>query len=113
MYRGLIDTQKNLTELLKAFSLFVKCQKSGLQLLTATGVENKIDFAENLRLFKYREDVKVLEHLSRLELAKISAAAYAIIYVFIAEASYMPLIEAMKCNVPLITSKIYGIPEIC
>ena len=84
-----------------------------MQLLIANSFANKNEFTESLRLFKYREDVKLLGNLSQPELAKITAAAYVIIYLSLVRASYIPLIEAMRSNVPVITSNTYAIPEIC
>ena len=113
LFTGIINTEKNLIDLLKAFSIFKKRQKSSMQLLVANSFANKDEFAESLRLFKYREDVKLLGHLSQIESAKITAAAYVIIYLSFVRALYMPLIEAMKTNVPLITNNTYVISEIC
>ncbi len=113
LFTGTIHTKKNLIDLLKAFSIFKKRQKSSMQLLILNSCADKNDFAESLRLFKYREDVKLLGRLSKIELAKTTASAYVIIYLSLIRASYMPLIEAMKCNVPVITNNTYAIPEIC
>ena len=113
LFTGNIYTEKNLIDLLKAFSIFKKSQKSSMQLLITNRFSYKNEFAENLRLFKFREDVKLLGYLTQIELAKITAASYVIIYLSLARVLYTPLIEAMKCNVPVITSNTYAIPEIC
>jgi glycosyltransferase involved in cell wall biosynthesis len=113
LFTGIIHTEKNLIDLLKAFSIFKKRQKSSMQLLIANSFANKNEFAESLRLFKYRADVKLVGQISQIELAKITAAAYVIIFLSFVKALYMPLLEAMKCNVPVITSNIYAMPEIC
>ncbi len=114
VFIGVIQTEKNLIDLLKAFSIFKKRQKSSMQLLIVNAnnlVKN--EFAKNLRLFKFREDVKLLEHLSQIEIVRITAAAYVTIYLSLVKALHMHLIVAMKCNVPVITSNTYAIPEIC
>lgn len=83
-----------------------------MQLLVANSFASKNEFAQSLRLFKYREDVKLLGHLSQTELAKIIAASYVVIYLSLLKLLYTPIIKAMKCNVPVITSDTYDIFEI-
>ena len=43
---------------------------------------------------------------------KITASAYALTYVPIFEGFGIPLVEAMSCGVPVITSNITSMPEI-
>jgi glycosyltransferase involved in cell wall biosynthesis len=84
-----------------------------LLMVNANNFVNKNELAKNLRLYKFREDVKLLENLSQIELVRAMAAAYVIIYLSLVKDLHIPLIEAMKCDVPLITNSVYAIPEIC
>ncbi len=115
LFMGVNQTKKNLIDLLKAFAIFKKRQKSSMQLLmvNANNFVNKNELAKNLRLYKFREDVKLLENLSQIELVRAMAAAYVIIYLSLVKDLHIPLIEAMKCDVPVITNSIYAISEIC
>jgi glycosyltransferase involved in cell wall biosynthesis len=57
--------------------------------------------------------VKVLNNLSKDEIKKITAAAYAMVYVPVYETSSVSPLEAMKCEVPVITSSTGAMPEFC
>ena len=111
---GNVHPAKNLVILLKAFSLFKKRQKSGMQLLIAVGADWKNDeFLESLRLFKFRDDVKVQRNIDIDELAKITAAAYTTVYPSSFEGFGMAPLESMRAGVPVLTSNISAISEIC
>jgi glycosyltransferase involved in cell wall biosynthesis len=114
VYTGEIGTHKNLLNLLKAFSAFKKRQKSSMQLLIAGKQGWKYeDFFESLRLFKFKEDVKILKELSPEELIKITAAAYALVYPSFYESFASQALQAMKSAVPVIASSTSALPEIC
>jgi glycosyltransferase involved in cell wall biosynthesis len=114
IYKGIISPQQNLINLLKAFSFFKKRQKSTMQLIVAgnAGIGYET-FLETLRLFRYHKEVKVLNNLSKDEIKKITAAAYAMVYVPVYETSSVSPLEAMTCEVPVITSSTGAMPEFC
>ncbi len=102
LFSGDISLQSNLINLLKAFSLFKKRQKSNMLLLLAGQAD--IHFKKELNTYKLRGDVRLLEDLSTAELAKITGAAYAMVYpVLYADFALSPL-QALKCEVPVIAS---------
>jgi glycosyltransferase involved in cell wall biosynthesis len=114
IYTGEIGSDKNLLNLLKAFSAFKKRQKSNMQLLIAgkTGW-NPGEFIENLRLFRFKDEVKLLENLSLPELVKVTGSAYAMVYPSILEGFGMQSLQAMKSGIPVITSTASAMSEIC
>ena len=61
-------------------------------------------FMESLKTYKYRDDVKMLGYLDEKELAKIIASAYSLVYPSLFEGFGVPVLEAMRCDVPVITS---------
>ena len=64
IYKGIIDPQQNLTNLLKAFSFFKKRQRSKMQLIIAGEPGEKYDeFVRSLQSYRFKNDVKVLENL--------------------------------------------------
>ena len=70
-------------------------------------------FKKELKTYKLRNDVKLLEQLPIEELSKITAAAYALVHpVLYTDAALAPL-QAMQCGVPVITSKAGALPSIC
>jgi hypothetical protein len=96
-------TKTNLLLLLKAFSLFKKRQKSGLQLmLMMKGVKIE-DAVKDFHLYKYRQDVKIIPESNEEEDAGRWASAYAAIHLpqqVIAENTGL---NALQAGIPLIT----------
>jgi glycosyltransferase involved in cell wall biosynthesis len=114
IYTGEIDAGKNLLNLLKAFSAFKKRQKSNMQLIIAGNPGRKYnEFTENIRLFRFKEEVKILENLPGEEIVKVTASAYAMVYPSISESFGTKVLQAMKCAVPVITSPDTVMAEIC
>ena len=113
LYVGAIHPRKNLLNLLKAFSIFKKRQKSNIKLILAGRLAWKYEFfIQNLKKYKYREDVIMLGYLCEDELVKIMASSYALVYPSLLEGFGVPVLEAMKCNVPVITSSHSSMEEI-
>ncbi len=113
LYIGAIHPRKNLMNLLKAFSLFKKRQKSNMQLLIAGRLAWDYEqFSESLKTYKYRQDVQLLGYLPQDQLASITAAAYALVYPSFFEGFGVPIVEAMQSGVPVITSNTSSMPEI-
>jgi glycosyltransferase involved in cell wall biosynthesis len=113
LYIGAIHPRKNLVNLLKAFSIFKKRLKSNMKLILVGRLAWKYDsFIQNLRKYKFREDVIMLGYLSEDELVKITGSAYALVYPSLLEGFGVPVLEAMKCHVPVLTSFASSMEEI-
>ncbi len=113
LFVGGIQPRKNLMNLLKAFSLFKKWQKSNMKLVVAGRLAWKYDdLVEKLKTYKYRDDVHLLGTLSDEQLAKITASAYALVYPSLFEGFGLPVIEAMQSGVPVIASNTSSLPEV-
>lgn len=113
LYVGAIHPRKNLVNLLKAFSVFKKRQQSSFKLVLAGRLAWKYDsFIQSLKKYKYRDDVVMLGYLSEDELVKLTGSAYASVYPSLLEGFGVPVIEAMKCGVPVITSSHSPMQEI-
>jgi glycosyltransferase involved in cell wall biosynthesis len=114
LYTGEINSNKNLVNLLKAFSFFKKRQKSNMQLVLATTtVFTDAAFAKSLAAYKYRDEIMLLDKLRPETLAAITAAAYALVYPVFYDGFCTPALEAMQTGVPVITSNKAAMPEIC
>ena len=114
IYVGSIHPRKNLMNLLKAFSVFKKRMKSNMQLVIAGRLAWKFEsFTEGLKTYKYRNDVHLLGYLPQQELAELTASAYDLVYPSLFEGFGVPPVEAMNCEVPVITSSVSSMPEIC
>ncbi len=113
LFVGGIHPRKNLFNLLKAFSVFKRRQRSSMKLLVAGRLAWQYDtIVEKLKTYKYRSDVVLLDYLPEAELAAVTASAYAIVFPSFFEGFGVPVIEAMQSNVPAITSNVSSMPEI-
>lgn len=113
IYTGSIHPRKNLINLLKAFSLFKKKQQSNMKLLICGRMAWKTDeFSKLLQTFKFRKEVVLTGYVSKEELAKLTASAYALIYPSYFEGFGVPPLEALQCHVPAIVSDSSAMPEI-
>ena len=113
LYTGAIQPRKNLVNLLKAFSIFKRRMQSSFKLVLAGRLAWKNDeFLELLQTYKYRDDVVLTGYLEESELARLTAAAYALVYPSFFEGFGVPVIEAMQCGVPVLTSKDSAMEEI-
>ncbi len=111
LFSGDADQRSNLINLLKAFSFFKKRQKSNMLLVIAG--QTGESFKKELKTYKYRIEVLLLENLSREELAKITAAAYAMVYPVLYTDLAIPALQAMQCGVPLVVSGKGSLPDVC
>jgi glycosyltransferase involved in cell wall biosynthesis len=99
----LCSANSNLINLLKAFSFFKKRQKSNM-LLLITG-ETDANFKKEFKSYKLRNEVKLVEGLDKAELAKITASAYALVHPVFHNEIALPVLQAMQCGVPVVTSQ--------
>ena len=113
LYRGAIHLRSNLVNLLKAFSIFKKKQKSNMRLLIASA-ESVTDtaFSERLRLYKYRDEVHLMTDVNSQELEDITAAAYACVNLSPLHSDIANLIIALEVGVPVMAGNFHLAIEI-
>ena len=113
IYVGALQPRKNLVNLLRAFSVFKKRQQSSMKLvLTGRLAWKNEDFLQKLHTYKYRDDVVLTDYLDEELLARLLGSAYALVYPSLFEGFGVPVLEAMKCGVPALTSKDSSMQEI-
>jgi len=113
MYIGSIHPRKNLMNLLKAFSVFKKRLNSKMKLVLAGRLAWKYkSFSESLKSYKYRNDVILAGYTDEETLSKLMGGAYAMVYPSLFEGFGVPPLEALKCEVPVITSSGTAMQEI-
>lgn len=98
-------------DLLKAFSHFKKWQQSSMQLMLICNTGEDLRPLKNkLSTYKYRDDVVLSEDISDAPLAGLFASAYAYIHHPAASESTLPVLAALQCGTPVI-STIPGLAE--
>ena len=68
--------------------------------------------AEQLKTYKYRNELKIIEDASKQELARLTRAAYAVLLSSFCDGFTTRVLEAIKCEVPVITSPNTGMAEV-
>jgi glycosyltransferase involved in cell wall biosynthesis len=113
LYVGAIQPRKNLVNLLKAFSIFKKRQQSSMKLVLAGRLAWKTEeFRQLMNTYKYKDEVLLTGYLPEPELAQLIGASYALVYPSLFEGFGVPVLEAMKCGVPALTSQNTSMQEI-
>ena len=110
LYKGGFKKQGDLIELLKSFSHFKKRQQSSFKLLLLAESDSLL--AKNLSAYKYREDVKFIGTKDKNIQAAITAAAYAVVLPFNANEDIIAALNAMRSQVPVITTKSSAVNEV-
>ncbi len=113
LFVGTLHPRKNLVNLFKAFDDFKRFTNSEFKLLI---VGRKMwwpnEIESTFQNLEFKDDIIFAGRLPEQELYKITAAAHALTYVPIFEGFGIPLVEAMSCGTPVITSNITSMPEV-
>jgi len=113
MFVGSLHPRKNLARLFPAYDLFKERTGSDVKLLI---VGEKRWWTEPIQkayeAMKHKDDVVFVGHLQMVELHRVTAAALASVYVSYFEGFGIPIVEAYKCDVPVITSNVTSMPEV-
>ncbi|MCW3112745.1 MAG: glycosyltransferase family 4 protein [Segetibacter sp.] len=103
----------SLLNVLKAFSIFKKWQKTNMKLIIAGPFDHAFEKElEKLQSYKYKNEVFVKKELSAKELSKVVAASYALVFPSLYEGFALPVLNAMQCEVPVITTANSSMSEI-
>ena len=113
MFVGSLHPRKNLARLFPAYDLFKERTGSDVKLLI---VGEKRWWTEPIQkafeAMKHQDDVVFVGHLQMSELNRVTAAALSSVYVSYFEGFGIPIIEAYRCDVPVITSNVTSMPEV-
>jgi len=113
LYVGSINPRKNIPNLLRAFDAFKKEVSSDLKLvLVGNKMQNNSEVSKVLMQMIHKQDVLFLGRLPTSELKGVLASATALTYVPFFEGFGIPILEAMYCDVPVITSNVTSMPEV-
>ncbi|PQJ10545.1 glycosyltransferase family 1 protein [Flavipsychrobacter stenotrophus] len=113
VFAGAIHPRKNIVNLLKAFVMFKKHQRTNMKLVIVGRPAWKYDEVEELKnTMPYKEDVKWVGYMNIDELSRVMGGAYALVYASLFEGFGIPILEAMQCDVPGIVSNTSSMPEV-
>ena len=112
-YVGAMHPRKNVETLLEAFDAFKSSTQSDFKLVIVgrkawqnEGIERAY---QNM---KHQQDVIFTGRVSEADLYNLTASAFAMVYIPFFEGFGLPIVEAMACDVPVITSNVTSMPEV-
>lgn len=115
VFVGSFIPRKNLPRLLKAYNLFREQNQSlpTIKLvLVGEAMFKTLEMKKTLEKMKFASDVVFTGRLSPDDLKNVIASAEAMTFVPYFEGFGIPILEAMYCDVPVITSNATAMPEV-
>jgi len=113
LFIGLIQPRKNINNLIKAFDEFKQTVTSNVKFLVVGSKKywnDEIQQAYDNSAFK--DDIIFTGRLETKKLNLVIASAMAMVYASRFEGFGIPILEAMYCDVPVITSEVSSMPEV-
>lgn len=113
LFVGSLHQRKNISNMLNAFDEFKKSKSLPVKMVLAGAKRWWTDEMETtLQKMENKPDVIFTGRVSFEELCRITAGALAMTYVSTFEGFGIPIVEAMRSGVPVITSNVTSMPEI-
>ena len=107
---GTIEPRKNYLNLIKAFSSLPSEIQQNYPLIIIG--KYGWNYAEILREAEKNENIRIFSNIDDTDLVSIINGTKIFCYPSLYEGFGLPILEAMNCKVPIITSKISSLPEV-
>lgn len=111
IYLGSIHPRKNIVRLIHAFDEFCKTNESHDLIILGRWAWNNDVIAATISNSDNLERIKLIDDMKG-DISEVLAAADALVYISLFEGFGLPLIEAMSCEVPVITSDRGALKEV-
>lgn len=112
LYIGRQDPYKNIQRLITAFAALPNCKDYELWLVGPTDGRYTPKLKAQVEQLGITNQVKFLDYVPYSELPKIINSAIALVFPSLWEGFGLPVLEAMACGTPVITSNISSLPEV-
>ncbi|MEK7107688.1 MAG: glycosyltransferase [Patescibacteria group bacterium] len=114
-FAGTMKERKNILNIIKAYKLFMEKRPEAFERLVLGG-KNEGEYYETLRQFVVKNNltdkVYFTGHLNENQLSYAYRRAAALVFPSLVEGTGFPILEAMSCGLPVITSNIFGPAEL-
>lgn len=112
IYVGAQHQRKNLQNLFRAFDEYKKDGSNYKLLISGQKKWWTSEMEEAYAGMRYKDDVIFTGRLSEEDLVNVLASSEALVYVSYFEGFGIPVVEAMRCNVPVICADTTSLPEV-
>jgi len=112
LYVGRQDPYKNLHRLIAAFAALPSKEDYQLYLVGTCDHRYSPQLVEIAKTLGVQEQVKFLDYVSYEQLPLLYSQALALVFPSLWEGFGIPVLEAMACGAPIITSNISSLPEV-
>jgi glycosyltransferase involved in cell wall biosynthesis len=113
LFLGLIHPRKNLDNIMLAYNKFREQTEEDIKLLVVGSAKYQTE--ESRQIYEkstYKQDIIFAGRIPDSDLNNVIASSYALVYTSLFEGFGIPILEAMRCGVPVITSNISSMPEV-
>lgn len=110
-YVGALEPRKNIERMLRAFDTVRKSKNIQFVIVTKKGWKNQGIF-RTIKELNLEHDIKILHDVALDELPSLYSGAKALVFASLYEGFGLPILEAMACGCPVITSKASCMPEV-
>lgn len=112
-FLGNMAPKKNMKGALKAFDGYVKKTKNPLPLVMAETNEEELKAVlKEIELTGLEKHIRLTGYIPQQYLPAIYASSHLFLYPSLRESFGMPIVEAMACGTPVISSKTSSMPEV-
>lgn len=112
LYIGRQDPYKNIQRLISAFAALPHCKDYELWLVGPSDSRYTPALTEQVAELGLNNQVKFLDYVPYDELPTIINQAIALVFPSLWEGFGLPVLEAMACGTPVITSNLSSLPEV-
>lgn len=109
LFLATLEPRKNLTRLVHAFQQFKKNDQSDIKLIIAGKANDSLFSRPELA---HDPNIHFTGFIEEGDKATLFSMAKAFLYPSLFEGFGLPLLEAMKCGTPIITSNVSSMPEV-
>lgn len=112
IFVGAIHPRKNVNRLIAAFEEFAKKNASIDLLLVGESMWDNPAFSSNIQSDNLKSRIRFTGHVQLEELVLLMGAAHSLVFVSYFEGFGIPLVEAMRCGIPIISGNLTSLPEV-
>jgi glycosyltransferase involved in cell wall biosynthesis len=110
---GTVEPRKNLKRLIHAFNIFRELTQLDWLLVLVGKIDScRKEIGGEIKDSKFGSHILILECLPDEDLWSLMSAAEVFVYPSLYEGFGLPVLEAMACGTPVVTSNVSALPEI-